>query len=141
MLTLDKFLRVRHWVVGVKRWYLTRFWKMDIHPTVEMSLSAKFDITNPRGIHVGEMTYVAFDVKVLAHDRTRNMMVDTWIGKNCFIGGRSLILPGVRIGDNCIIGAGSVVTKDIPDHSVAAGNPARVIQSDADIGVYGSLNR
>jgi len=50
------------------------------------------------------------------------------IGNNVWIGGNVTILPGVTIGDNCTIGAGSVVTRDIPDNSVAAGNPARVIR-------------
>lgn len=51
------------------------------------------------------------------------------IGNNVWIGGGSIICPGVRIGDNSVIGAGSVVTKDIPDNVVAAGNPCRVIRS------------
>lgn len=51
------------------------------------------------------------------------------IGNDCWIGGGSIILPGVSIGNNCVIGAGSVVTKDIPDDSVAVGNPAKVIKS------------
>lgn len=50
------------------------------------------------------------------------------IGDNCWIGGDVTILPGVTIGNNCTIGAGSVVTRDIPDNSVAVGNPARVIK-------------
>lgn len=50
------------------------------------------------------------------------------IGNSVWIGGSATILPGVKIGDNCVIGAGSVVTKDIPSNSVAAGNPARVIK-------------
>ena len=49
------------------------------------------------------------------------------VGKNCFIGCRSVILPNVNIGDNCIIGAGSVVNRDIPSNSVAAGVPCKVI--------------
>lgn len=49
------------------------------------------------------------------------------IGNNVFVGYRSIILCNTRIGDNVIIGAGSVVTRDIPSNSVAAGNPARVI--------------
>lgn len=49
------------------------------------------------------------------------------IGDNVFIGVQTVILPNVHIGNNVIIGAGSVVTKDIPDDSVAVGNPARVI--------------
>ena len=50
------------------------------------------------------------------------------IGHNVWIGGNSVILPGVHIGDNTVIGAGSVVTKDIPAWCVAAGNPCRVIR-------------
>ena len=52
------------------------------------------------------------------------------IGNNVWIGGHVTILPGVTIGDNVIIGAGSVVTRDIPDHVVAAGNPARVLHEN-----------
>ena len=48
------------------------------------------------------------------------------IGKNVWIGGNCTILPGVTIGDNSVIGAGSVVTKDIPNNSIAVGNPAKV---------------
>lgn len=50
------------------------------------------------------------------------------IGDNVWIGGNTVVVPGVHIGSNVVIGAGSVVTKDIPDWSVAAGNPCRVIR-------------
>lgn len=50
------------------------------------------------------------------------------IGDNVWLGGNTVICPGVHIGDNVVIGAGSVVTKDIPDWSFAAGNPCRVIR-------------
>lgn len=50
------------------------------------------------------------------------------IGSNVWIGGSVTILPGVTIGDNVTIGAGSVVVKDIPSDTVAAGNPCRVIK-------------
>ena len=49
------------------------------------------------------------------------------IGNNCWIGGSVTILPGVTIGEGCTIGAGSVVVKDIPAHSVAVGNPCKVV--------------
>ena len=51
------------------------------------------------------------------------------IGRGCFIGARSIILKGVTLGDRVVIGAGSVVTKDVPAYSVAAGNPARVVRT------------
>ena len=50
------------------------------------------------------------------------------IGDDCWIGGNSVICPGITIGKGCVIGAGSVVTKDIPDNSLAVGNPAKVIR-------------
>ena len=51
------------------------------------------------------------------------------IGDNVWLGGNTVICPGVTIGDNVVVGAGSVVTKDIPDWSIAAGNPCRVIRT------------
>ena len=50
------------------------------------------------------------------------------IGDNVWIGGNTAIMPGVRIGDNAVIGGGSVVTRDVPDNVVAAGNPCRVLR-------------
>ncbi|MGN0380115.1 MAG: sugar O-acetyltransferase [Butyrivibrio sp.] len=50
------------------------------------------------------------------------------IGSDVWIGGNTVINPGVTIGSDVVIGSGSVVTKDIPDHVVAAGNPCRVIR-------------
>ncbi len=51
------------------------------------------------------------------------------IGNNVWIGGGTIICPGVTIGDNVTIGAGSVVTKDIDDNVIAGGNPCRVIKT------------
>ena len=51
------------------------------------------------------------------------------IGDNVWIGGSVTILPGVTIGSNVVIGAGSVVTKDLPDNVIAAGNPCRVLRT------------
>jgi len=50
------------------------------------------------------------------------------IGKNCWLGGGVMVLPGVTIGDNVVIGTGSVVVKDIPSNAVAAGNPCRKLK-------------
>ena len=50
------------------------------------------------------------------------------IGRNCWLGAGTVVLPGVTIGDNTVIGAGSVVTKDIPSNVVAVGNPCRVVR-------------
>lgn len=50
------------------------------------------------------------------------------IGDNVWLGGNTVVCPGVTIGNNVVIGAGSVVTKNIPDNMIAAGNPCRVIR-------------
>jgi acetyltransferase-like isoleucine patch superfamily enzyme len=139
-MSLNSFRKLRKMVVGVRRWWLRRVWKLDIDPTVEMSLSAKFDLTHPKGIHVGAYSYVAFEARILTHDMTRNIRLHTTIGRNCFIGGRSIILPGVTIGDSCIVGAGSVVTKSVPANSIVAGNPAKVIYSGVQLLTYGRID-
>lgn len=134
---LNRFLGLRGRIVDALRWYYRRVWGMDIHPTAQFSLSAKFDRTYPRGVHVGAHSYIAFETRILCHDRTRGLYLDTRIGRNCFIGGSSLILPGVEIGDNCVVGAGSVVTKSVPPRCVVAGNPARILREGIDVGPYG----
>lgn len=50
------------------------------------------------------------------------------VGNNVWFGGNVTVIAGVRIGNNVVIGAGSVVTKDIPDNSIAVGNPCKVIR-------------
>lgn len=100
--------------------------------------------SEPYLIEIGDNTTVSFDVAFVTHDAgtrvLRNLATSDKekqtviygkikIGSNCFIGCRSTILPDVTIGDNTIIGAGSVVNRDIPENSVAAGVPCRVICS------------
>lgn len=66
------------------------------------------------------------------HPDSRNSLyeygIGVTIGDNVWVGGNTVILPGVHIGSNTVIGAGSVVTKDIPDWVIAAGNPCKVIR-------------
>ena len=68
------------------------------------------------------------------HPVARNSLyeygIEVTVGDNVWIGGNTVIMPGVHIGSNTVIGAGSVVTKDIPDWVVAAGNPCRVITEE-----------
>ena len=51
------------------------------------------------------------------------------IGDGCWIGARAIILPGVTLGRRVLVAAGAVVTRDVPDDSLVAGNPARVVRS------------
>lgn len=76
------------------------------------------------------------------HPDTRNTAyeygIEVTIGDNVWIGGNTVICPGVHIGSNTVIGAGSVVTKDIPERVIAAGNPCKVIReiTEADRKFY-----
>jgi maltose O-acetyltransferase len=90
------------------------------------------------GITIGSNVIFAPNVSILtANHNFRNpewkpyspefIMKKVTIGNHCWFGRGCMILPGARVGNNCIIGAGSVVSGEIPDNSVAAGNPAKVI--------------
>lgn len=64
--------------------------------------------------------------------RTHELGKSVEIGSDVWVGGGAIILPGVRVGSRTVIGAGSVVTRDIPEGTFAAGNPCRVIRGIAD---------
>jgi acetyltransferase-like isoleucine patch superfamily enzyme len=139
MRSLNSFLWLRRALVRVKWVYYCKLWGMDIDPTASFSLSVRFDKTNPGGVHIGAYSYIAFDVAILAHDMTRGLYLHTRIGKCCFIGARSVILPGITVGDHSIVGAGSVVTKDVPPNCIVAGNPAAIIRGNIVTGRWGRL--
>jgi len=86
-------------------------------------------------ISIGNNVILSTDIKLITHDSSLyNYSGIERFGKiiiedNAFIGSGAVILPGVKIGKNSIIGAGSVVTSDIPENMVAAGNPAKIIAS------------
>ncbi len=80
------------------------------------------------GVHI----YTATHPLNALERQTVEFSKPVFIGDDCWIGGNTVICPGVKIGNGCTIGAGSVVTKDIPDHSLAVGNPARVIRELKD---------
>lgn len=88
-------------------------------------------------VKIGDNCQLAPNVSIYTaghpvHPDSRNSLyeygIGVTIGDNVWIGGNTVILPGVHIGSNTVIGAGSVVTKDIPDWVIAAGNPCRVIR-------------
>lgn len=134
---LDQLRHLRGVLVKGKLFLARRVFGSDIDPTVEMSLSAHLDRNFPSGVHIGARTYLAFDSRVLTHDRTRGLYLHTRIGRDCFIGGRAIILPGVTVGNNCIVGAGSVVTRDVEDGATVVGNPARPIRTASAVGPNG----
>ena len=86
-------------------------------------------------IEIGDNVTMAPRVHILCHDASTKKFLNytkigrVTIGNNVFIGAETVVLPGVTIGSNVIIGANSTVTHDVPDGTVVAGSPARVLCS------------
>jgi acetyltransferase-like isoleucine patch superfamily enzyme len=95
--------------------------------------------TEPWLINIGNNVHIVSGCNFVNHDggvlilRSKHPNLEITkrisVGNNVYIGINCTVLPGVSIGNNVIIGAGSIVTRNIPDNSVAAGVPARVIKS------------
>ena len=109
------------------------------HIEVGESFFANYNCTiiDVAKVKIGDNCQLAPNVSIYTaghpvHPDSRNSLyeygIGVTIGDNVLIGGNTVILPGVHIGSNTVIGAGSVVTKDIPDWVIAAGNPCRVIR-------------
>lgn len=87
-------------------------------------------------VHIGDGTQIGPGVQILTADHPRDPETRAkglefgrpiTIGKDVWIGGGAIILPGVTVGDGALIGAGSVVTRDVPAGATVVGNPARVL--------------
>lgn len=128
-------MRKKIWriLVNLYPYWLRWRYGMDIGKNCRISWKAHLDKSiNPKGIHIGENTWILSGAMILAHDHCRGLKIDTYIGDNCVIGVRSIILPGLCIGNQVVIG-GSVVTKNIQSHCIAAGNPAKVLKQDVNV--------
>jgi acetyltransferase-like isoleucine patch superfamily enzyme len=109
----------------------------NIHKSVVLESNLFLDKVYPKGVNIGENTLVASHVIILTHEHVKRdkgdtsnpLITNTYIGRNCFIGVRSIILPGVTIGDEVVIGAHTVVSRDVPSNCIAVGNPCRIIKS------------
>ena len=107
---------------------------------VQKPVSLNIDTSRPSLLSIGNHVYLHRGLTIMTHDWASWVFLDKYhdfvpshskvtIGNNVWFGEFVTVLKGVKIGDNCIIGAGSIVTKDIPDNSVAVGVPARVVSS------------
>ena len=119
---------IRHFILNLRNIYLRKIYGMTIGEDVRISLKANLDKRNPKGVTIGDGSYVAFGATILCHDMSRNLGKPVTIGKNCFIGANSMVLPGVTIGDEVVVAAGAIVTRDVDNNTIVAGNPARPIK-------------
>ena len=107
--------------------YLRWRYGMDIGKNCRISWKAHLDKSvNPKGIHIGDNTWVLSGAMILAHDHCRSLKADTYIGKNCVIGVRSIIMPGLSVGNQ-------VVIKNIHSNCIAAGNPAKILKENVNV--------
>ena len=107
------------------------FWGMDIASSAFIHPDAHIDRTWPKGIHIGERARIGKDASILAHDMTRGIYLDTRIDADAVIGMRAIVMPGVSIGEGASVAPGTVVTRDVPAHHFAEGNPAVTRPRDA----------
>lgn len=131
---------IRLIVIDYQYILFTRLYQMKIDKSARISYGAKLDKTNPKGLNIGEESYVASGAIIFTHDFSRKLYLDTFIGKRCFVGANAIIMPGIHIGDNVIIGSGAIVTKDVPSGSIVVGNPAKIIKSGIKTKKYGQLD-
>jgi maltose O-acetyltransferase len=115
--------------------YIKRLIKhgLNVGHNLQIEKGANIDSVFPELITIGNNVTLAKDSYILSHDGSTKKIIGytkvakTIIGNNVFIGTKAVILPGIIIGNGSIVGACSIVTKDIPENEVWAGNPAHYL--------------
>ena len=105
----------------------------NLHIGNNVSINPYFRCMTAGEIYIEDEAKIAMNVSLITnnhdfYDREILTIKDIRIKKNAWIGSGAIILPGITIGENAIVGAGSVVTHNVPDNTVVAGNPARIIK-------------
>lgn len=120
--------------------------KLDVGDNVWINHYARIDASG--GVKIGDGCQIGYASMILSHsthmairlngaefikmdiaDRVGYIHKPIEIGEYTFIGGGSAVLPGVKIGKGCVVGVNSVVTHDVPDYAIVAGNPAKIMGS------------
>jgi acetyltransferase-like isoleucine patch superfamily enzyme len=115
-------------IVKLKHWIYRKFLKMNIGAETAFAFKVVPDLLYPEYITIGKNCVIGYNTTILTHEFLVNEFKTgpVCIGNNTLIGANVTILPGVTIGNNVKIGAGAVVSKDIPDNSLAYGNPIQI---------------
>lgn len=115
---------------------------VQVGENVFVDLGVFIEITSPQAVVLEDYVGLGYGCIIYAHDAGPNAVADmpmrvreTRIGYNSVVGSNSVILPGVKVGRHCGVLAGSVVTKDVPDGTVVAGNPAQHLATAEEIGL------
>lgn len=137
--SLNQFLTLRNFLMRWRVRWLRTIVGCNVDLSIRPSLSSRINPRRRGSITIGSDTLIAFKTLIYTYDPLTGTDRPVRIGSRCFIGGGSMILPGVTIGNECIVGGGSVVFEDVPDRCIVGGNPARVLKRDMDIGPYGRL--
>lgn len=118
-------------ILPMKNWLYRTFLGMEVGEQTAVAFMVMMDILFPERIRIGKNTIIGYNTTILTHEYliSEYRLGDVHIGDHVMIGANTTILPGVTIGDHAVIGAGSVVTKDVPPYTFAAGNPIRFIRT------------
>jgi maltose O-acetyltransferase len=137
--SINRLQWLRLLLTGLRRRWLLTSRGVEIHPSASISLTSRFIAGRRGGVRIGAETLVAFKTLLDARDLATGTVRPIRVGERCFIGGGSMILPGITIGDGVIVAAGAVVTADVPGDCIVAGNPARIIRKGISAGRFGRL--
>lgn len=142
---------------GLKSWYLRTFYRAKIgrrvvyYPGIfiftgrqlevgdDVDFARGVTVTTDGGLFIGDRVLIGYGTHILTRNHripalpgrifdSGHISKSVSIGSDVWIGASCVLLPGVRIGANAVIAAGSVVTSDVPENTIVAGVPARVIR-------------
>jgi hypothetical protein len=108
-------------------------------PPIRLAARSIVDPNFAWAVEIGTQTIISSDVRIIAHDAAVKRLTGytevrpVVIGKRCYIGAGTIVLPGAVIGEESIIGAGALVRGEIPPRSLAVGSPARVVGTIEDL--------